>query len=63
MKPVWYHMLHSAEGRWETGRAHAPVKAGKQCKKGKAQGGKEKELRKKASHTSEKVPQRAQSSY
>lgn len=56
-------MLQSAEGRWETGRAHAPVKAGKQCKKGKAQGGKENKLCKKASHTSEKVPQRAQSSY
>lgn len=56
-------MLQSTEGRWKTGRAHAPVKAGKQCKKGKAQGGKEKELRKKASHTSEKVPQRAQFSY
>lgn len=43
---MWYH---AAEGRWETGRAQAPVKAGK----GKAQGGKEMQLHKKATCTSE----------
>lgn len=52
-----------SRGEVGTGRAQAPVKAGKQRKTEKAQGGKEKELRKKGSYTSKKVPQRTQSSY